>query len=58
MAPGVGLREAFLIWSGEDVIASSPERGHADFGPTNPTQIGLLAFLTARALCGRTPPRS
>jgi glucokinase len=52
------LGEAFLIWSGEDDIADSSEHGHADFGPTNPTQVGLLEFLTARSLCGCTPPRS
>jgi len=48
MAPGTGLGEAFLIWGGKDYIACSSEGGHADFGPTNPTQVGLLAFLTAR----------
>ena len=48
MAPGTGLGEAFLIWSGKDYIACSSEGGHADFAPTNPTQVGLLAFLTAR----------
>jgi glucokinase len=48
MAPGTGLGEAFLIWGGKNYIACSSEGGHADFGPTNPTQVGLLAFLTAR----------
>ena len=48
MAPGTGLGEAFLIWGGKDYIACSSEGGHADFAPTNPTQVGLLAFLTAR----------
>lgn len=48
MAPGTGLGEAFLIWSGKEYIACSSEGGHADFAPTNPTQVGLLAFLTAR----------
>ena len=48
MAPGTGLGEAYLIWGGTDYIACSSEGGHADFGPTNPTQVGLLAFLTAR----------
>ena len=48
LAPGNGLGEAFLIWGGTDYIACSSEGGHADFGPTNPTQVGLLAFLVAR----------
>ncbi len=48
IAPGTGLGEAFLIWNGKDNIACSSERGHAGFGPTNPTQVGLLAFLSAR----------
>jgi glucokinase len=48
LAPGTGLGEAFLIWGGANYIACSSEGGHADFGPTNPTQVGLLAFLTAR----------
>jgi glucokinase len=48
LAPGTGLGEAFLIWSGKSYIACSSEGGHSDFGPTNPTQVGLLAFLTAR----------
>ena len=48
LAPGTGLGEAFLIWGGANYIACSSEGGHCDFGPTNPTQVGLLAFLTAR----------
>ena len=48
LAPGTGLGEAFLIWGGASYIACSSEGGHADFGPTNPTQVGLLAFLAAR----------
>jgi glucokinase len=48
LAPGTGLGEAFLIWGGTKYIACSSEGGHADFAPTNPTQVGLLAFLVAR----------
>ena len=48
LAPGTGLGEAFLIWGGANYIACSSEGGHADFAPTNPTQVGLLAFLVAR----------
>ncbi len=48
LAPGTGLGEAFLIWSGQDYIACASEGGHADFAPTNQAQAGLWAFLTAR----------
>jgi glucokinase len=48
LAPGTGLGEAFLIWSGQDYIACASEGGHADFAPTNQVQAGLWAFLTAR----------
>jgi glucokinase len=48
LAPGTGLGESFLIWSGQDYIACSSEGGHADFAPTNQVQAGLWAFLTER----------
>ena len=48
LAPGTGLGEAFLIWSGTDYIACSSEGGHGDFAPTNQVQAGLWAFLTGR----------
>lgn len=48
LAPGTGLGEAFLIWSGQDYIACASEGGHADFAPTNRIQAGLWAFLTDR----------
>jgi glucokinase len=48
LAPGTGLGEAFLIWSGQNYIACASEGGHADFAPTNQVQAGLWAFLTAR----------
>ena len=48
LAPGTGLGEAFLIWSGQDYIACASEGGHADFAPTNQVQAGLWAFLTDR----------
>jgi glucokinase len=47
-APGTGLGEAFLIWSGQDYIACASEGGHADFAPTNQVQAGLWTFLTDR----------
>jgi glucokinase len=48
LAPGTGLGEGFLIWSGQDYIACPSEGGHADFAPTNEIQVGLWRFLTER----------
>jgi glucokinase len=48
LAPGTGLGEAFLIWSGQDYIACASEGGHADFAPTNQVQADLWTFLTER----------
>jgi glucokinase len=48
MAPGTGLGEAFLIWSGTAYVACSSEGGHRDFGPTNHVQAGLWSYLTDR----------
>jgi len=45
IAPGTGLGEAFLMWDGERYLAYPSEGGHADFGPTNPLEIGLLRHL-------------
>ncbi len=48
LAPGTGLGESFLIWSGSEYIACSSEGGHVDFAPTTEVQAHLWAFLTAR----------
>lgn len=48
LAPGTGLGEGFLIWSGQAYIACPSEGGHADFAPTNQIQAGLWRFLTER----------
>lgn len=48
LAPGTGLGEAFLVWSGTQYIACASEGGHADFAPTNQIQAGLWSFLTER----------
>lgn len=48
LAPGTGLGESFLIWSGQSYIACASEGGHADFGPTNTVQAALWTYLTAR----------
>ena len=48
IAPGTGLGEAFLTWDGSRYIAHASEGGHADFAPTNASQIGLLQYLHER----------
>jgi glucokinase len=48
IAPGTGLGEAFLIWSGDRYIPCPSEGGHADFAPANALQAELLAFLADR----------
>lgn len=48
MAPGTGLGESFLIWTGKGYLACSSEGGHTDFGPTNRVQAGLWSYLTDR----------
>ncbi len=45
IAPGTGLGEAFLTWDGARYRAHPSEGGHADFAPTTPRQLGLLAYL-------------
>lgn len=48
LAPGTGLGESFLIWTGKSYLACSSEGGHADFAPTNHVQAGLWSYLTDR----------
>jgi glucokinase len=48
LAPGTGLGEGFLVWTKDGYLACPSEGGHADFGPVNPIQDGLWAFLTER----------
>jgi glucokinase len=48
LAPGTGLGESFLIWTGKDYLACSSEGGHTDFAPTNHIQAGLWSYLTDR----------
>lgn len=45
IAPGTGLGEAFLLWDGCAYQSYPSEGGHADFAPTDPTQIELLSYL-------------
>ncbi len=48
IAPGTGLGEAFLTWGSQNYIAHRSEGGHADFGPTDELQLGLLRYLQPR----------
>jgi glucokinase len=48
IAPGTGLGEAFLTWTGGRYHAHPSEGGHADFAPTTDLAIGLLAYLASR----------
>jgi glucokinase len=48
LAPGTGLGESFLIWTGKSYFACSSEGGHTDFAPTNHVQAGLWSYLTDR----------
>lgn len=48
IAPGTGLGEAYLTWDGARYRAYASEGGHADFGPTNALEIGLLRYMLQR----------
>jgi glucokinase len=48
IAPGTGLGEAFLIWSGTEYIACASEGGHADFAPIDGLQGELWQRLCQR----------
>jgi glucokinase len=48
LAPGTGLGESFLIWTGKSYLACSSEGGHTDFAPTDHVQAGLWSYLTDR----------
>jgi glucokinase len=48
IAPGTGLGESFLTWTGAQYLAHGSEGGHADFAPTDERQIRLLQYLRRR----------
>lgn len=48
LAPGTGLGEAFLTYTGSRYIAHASEGGHAAFAPTDQLQMDLLAYLRSR----------
>lgn len=45
IAPGTGLGEAFMVWTGKRYLACPTEGGHASFGPVTHEQVKLLAYL-------------
>ncbi len=45
IAAGTGLGQALLCWDGSRFLPAATEGGHADFGPTEEREIGLLRFL-------------
>ncbi len=48
LAPGTGLGEAFLVWSGSAYRACASEGGHADFAPTDSLQAALREHLAGK----------
>ncbi len=48
VAPGTGLGEAFLVWTGQGYQAYPTEGGHASFAPNSKDQLDLLVYLTRR----------
>lgn len=48
IAPGTGLGEAFLVWTGQHYQPYPSEGGHASFGPETPLELELLNFLLPR----------
>ena len=48
IAAGTGLGEAVIVAGGPAPCIIGSEGGHADFGPTDEQQIGLLRFLMER----------
>jgi glucokinase len=48
LAPGTGLGQAYLTWDGTRYRAHASEGGHADFGPTDMQEMGLLRYMLQR----------
>jgi len=48
IAPGTGLGEAFLVWSGRRYESYPSEGGHCAFGPTTPLQLEMLNYWLPR----------
>lgn len=45
VAPGTGLGEAFLVWTGRRYHPLGSEGGHVDFAPSDSLQMELLEYL-------------
>ncbi|MCP5098763.1 MAG: glucokinase [Chloroflexi bacterium] len=48
IAPGTGLGEAFLTWTGTEYDAHPSEGGHTSFSPNSPLQTELLTYLQGK----------
>ena len=48
IAPGTGLGEAFLVWTGHRYQSCPTEAGHATFAPVTHEQVELLNYLEPR----------
>ena len=48
IAPGTGLGEAFLVWTGNRYQSCPTEGGHATFAPVTREQVELLDYLEPR----------
>lgn len=48
IAPGTGLGEAFLVWTGDRYQSYPSEGGHCAFGPTTPLQLEMLNYWLPR----------
>jgi glucokinase len=48
IAPGTGLGEAFLVWTGQRYQSCATEGGHASFAPVSHEQLELLDYLEPR----------
>jgi glucokinase len=48
VAPGTGLGESYMLWTGSRFEAHASEGGNADFAPANAVQRDLLAYLQDR----------
>jgi glucokinase len=48
IAPGTGLGEAGMIWTGERYLPFASEGGHAEFGPSGPLEYELAEYLERR----------
>lgn len=49
VAPGTGLGESYMLWTGNRFEAHPSEGGNADFAPANSIQRDLLAYLQERS---------